>query len=151
MNRFRLVKLGEFCLLRRNCSIVSSTGRLDLGRGVPCPTSSGEPYQSGGCSGAEKQGWDLVHSALCRAGATFLEVKDLGTLARVLVSTRWFLISAAFWLSSRARRLWRLLLPGDLRGPLKSRLSCLPVPALCCSSQDDRGCLQRPSGEESAR
>lgn len=95
VNRFTLVKLGEFCLLRRNCSIVSSTGRLDLGRGVPCPTSSGEPYQSRGCSGAEKQGWDLVHSALGRAGATFLEVKDPGTLARVLVSS--FLISAAFW------------------------------------------------------
>ncbi|KAM7241899.1 hypothetical protein CapIbe_006370 [Capra ibex] len=52
-----------------------------------------------------------------RAGATFLEVKDPGTLARVLVSS--FLISAAFWLSSRASRLWRLLLSGDLRGPLK--------------------------------
>lgn len=43
-----------------------------------------------------------------------------------------------FWFSPRlylpAKRLWRLLVPGD-----------------SCSRQDDRGCLQRPSGEEGPR
>ena len=113
-----------------------------MGRGVPCSTSPGEPYQSRGCSGAEKQGWDLVHSALCRAGATFLEVKDLGALARVLVSS--FLISAAFWLSAelhsgvlvsagtqaRIRRVLYLLIvvsnpdvPGDRRDSQRGGMS----------------------------
>lgn len=86
VNRFRLVKLGRILSAEKKLFNSEFYRQVDLGRGVSCPTSSGEPYQSGGCSGAEKQGWDLVHSALCRAGATFLEVKDLGTLARVLVS-----------------------------------------------------------------
>ena len=81
MNPFRLTKLGESHLLRGNSSRVSSIGRLDLGRGVLCPTSSGEPDQFRGCFGAERQGWELVHSAPCRAGATFLEDTDLGDFA----------------------------------------------------------------------